>query len=154
MMIFAAVYLYFLIQVIMASKWKDSDFIVNEMKKKMNLVPSMVENWAKNVKNKVSDESVIVIEKVKDLTQKAWDTIREWKDYVVDKYNNIKTKIKSSKSTQKKSDSKETIIDEKLVWELVKANKDIINLTKKLIEKYDENMKLLEQINKNLSKKK
>lgn len=155
MMIFAAVYLYFLIQVIMASKWKDSDFIVNEMKEKMNLIPSMVESWAKNVKNKVSDESVIVIEKVKGITKKAWETIKEWKDYVIDKCKNIKSKLKSTKSTATKEvKSKWLNYDEKSIWDLVKANKELIDLTKQLIDKYDKSLKLLEEINKKLSKKK
>lgn len=155
MMIFAAIYLYFLIQVIMTSKWKDSDFIVNEMKEKMNLIPSMVGNWAKNVKNKISDESVIVIENAKKLTKKAWTALRQWKDYVVDKYNGIKEKINNAKKTSKnKINTSKSTIDEKAVWELVNANKELIYLTKKLIDKYDENLKLLEEINKNLLKKK
>ena len=155
MMIFAAVYLYFLIQVIMASKWKDSDFIVNEMKEKMNWIPSMVENWAKNVKNKVSDESVIVIENAKKLTKKAWTALRQWKDYIVYKYNCLKTKINNSKiASEKKVKPNESTIDKNPVWELVKTNKELIDLTKKLIDKYDKNLKLLEEINKNLLKKK
>ena len=155
MMIFAAVYLYFLIQVIMASKWKDSDFIVNEMKEKMNWIPSMVENWAKNVKNKVSDESVIVIENAKKLTKKAWTALRQWKDYIVDKYNGLKTKINNTKiASEKKVKPNESTIDKNPVWELVKTNKELIDLTKKLIDKYDKNLKLLEEINKNLLKKK
>ena len=134
----------------MASKWKDSDFIVNEMKEKMNIVPSIVENWAKTVKNKVSDGSVIVIEKMKGITQKAWKTIKEWKDYVVDKCKNIKLKLENTKSNI----TKEQKFDKKSIWDLVKANKELIDLTKQLIDKYDKSLKLLEEINKNLSKKK
>lgn len=134
----------------MASKWKDSDFIVNEMKEKMNIVPSIVENWAKTVKNKVSDGSVIVIEKMKGITQKAWKTIKEWKDYVVDKCKNIKLKLENTKSNI----TKEQKFDKKSIWDLVKANKELIDLTKQLIDKYDKSLKLLEEINKNLSKMK
>jgi hypothetical protein len=36
----------------------------------------------------------------------------------------------------------------------VKTNKELIDTTKKLIDKYDKNLKLLKEINKNLSKKK
>lgn len=153
MIIFMAFYLYFIIQVIMASKWKDTN--LTELKNKLNSVPSIVEKWTKKVKSKISDGSVVVIEKAKNLTQKAWETIKEWKDYVVDKYNNIRTKLKSSKSTQKKgSDSKDVSIDNKSISELIEANKELIALTKKLVDKYEENIKLLEKINKNLSKKK
>ena len=156
MILFAAFYIYFLMEVIMASKWKDSDFIVNELKSKINWMSSIVERWTTNVKNKISDESVIVIEKAKGLTQKAWDTIKEWKEYVIDKYKTIKTKLKSTKSTtiKKGSKSKGTDMNEKLVWELIKSNQELIDITKELINKYDKCLKLTEQINKNLSKKK
>ena len=115
----------------------------------------MVENWAKNVKNKVSDESVVVIEKVKSLTEKAWKTIKEWKDYVVDKYQNIKTKLKSTKTaTTKDSKQKKLNDNEKSISELIETNKELIDITKQLVDKYDKSLKLLEEINKNLSKKK
>lgn len=154
MVLFAAIYIYFLIQMVMSSKWKDS-LIFEEMKNKLNMVPSIVGKWTKSVKSKISDESVIVIERAKDLTQKAWETIKEWKDYVVSKYKDLKTKLNNTKTKSKKTTkSEDTTIDEKSVRELVKANKELIDLTKKLIEKYEESLKLLEQINKNLSKKK
>lgn len=156
MILFAAFYIYFLMEVIMASKWKDSDFIVNELKSKFNWMSSIVEKWTTNVKNKISDESVIVIEKAKGLTQKAWKTIKEWKEYVLDKCKTIKTKLQSTKSTTVKKElkSKGTDINEKLIWELVKSNQELIDITKELINKYDKCLKLTEQINKNLSKKK
>lgn len=154
MVLFAAIYIYFLIQMVMSSKWKDS-VTLKEIKDKLSTVPSAVENWTKSVKNKISDESVIVIENAKKLTKKAWTALRQWKDYIVDKYNGLKTKINNTKITsEKKVRPNESIIDEKLVWELVKTNKKMIDLTKKLIDKYDENLKLLEEINKNLSKMK
>ena len=154
MVLFAAIYIYFLIQMVMSSKWKDS-LSFKEIKDKLGTVPSVVESWTKSVKNKISDESVIVIENAKKLTKKAWTALRQWKDYIVDKYNGLKTKINNTKKTsEKKVRPNESIIDEKLVWELVKTNKEMIDLTKKLIDKYDKNLKLLEEINKNLLKKK
>ena len=150
-----AFYFYILIQVIMASKWKDTDLNINEIKNKLSSVPSIVEKWTKSVKSKISDESVIVIEKAKDLTKKAWKTIKEWKDYVVSKYKDLKTKLNNTKTTAKKrTESENATIDEKSILELVKTNKELIDITKKLVDKYENNMKLLEQINKNLSKKK
>lgn len=154
MVLFAAIYIYFLIQMIMSSKWKDS-LSLKEIKDKLGTVPSVVENWTKSVKNKISDESVIVIENAKKLTKKAWTALRQWKDYIVDKYNGLKTKINNTKiAPEKKVRPNESVIDEKSVWELVKTNKELIDITKKLIDKYDKNLKLLKEINKNLSKKK
>ena len=154
MVLFAAIYIYFLIQMVMSSKWKDS-ISLKEIKDKLGTVPSVVENWTKSVKNKISDESVIVIENAKKLTKKAWTALRQWKDYIVDKYNGLKTKINNTKITsEKKVKPNESAIDKNPVWELVKTNKELIDLTKKLIDKYDKNLKLLEEINKNLSKKK
>ena len=154
MVLFAAIYIYFLIQMVMSSKWKD--FIsLKEIKDKLGTVPSVVENWTKSVKNKISDESVIVIENAKKLTKKAWTALKQWKDYIVDKYNGLKTKINSTKiASEKKVRPTKSIINEKSVWELVKTNKELIDLTKKLIDKYNKNLKLLEEINKNLLKKK
>lgn len=154
MVLFAAIYIYFLIQMVMPSKWKDS-LSLKEIKDKLGTVPSVVENWTKSVKNKISDESVIVIENAKKLTKKAWTALKKWKDYVVDKYNSLKTKINNTKIvSEKKVRPDESVIDEKSVWELVKTNKELIDITKKLIDKYDKNLKLLKEINKNLSKKK
>ena len=154
MVLFAAIYIYFLIQMVMSSKWKDS-ISLKEIKDKLGTVPSVVENWTKSVKNKISDESVIVIKNKKKLTKKAWTALRQWKDYIVDKYNGLKTKINNTKITsEKKVKPNESAIDKNPVWELVKTNKELIDLTKKLIDKYDKNLKLLEEINKNLSKKK
>ena len=154
MVLFAAIYIYFLIQMVMSSKWKDS-ISLKEIKDKLGTVPSVVESWTKSVKNKISDESVIVIENAKKLTKKAWTALRQWKDYIVDKYNGLKTKINNTKITsEKKVKPNESAIDKNPVWELVKTNKELIDLTKKLIDKYDKNLKLLEEINKNLSKKK
>ena len=45
-------------------------------------------------------------------------------------------------------------IENDLVSELVKSNKELINLVTNLVNKYDETLKILEEINKNLSKKK
>ena len=154
MVLFAAIYIYFLIQMVMSSKWKDS-LSFKEIKDKLGTVPSVVENWTKSVKNKISDESVIVIENAKKLTKKAWTALKQWKDFIVGKYNGLKTKINSTKiASEKQAISNGSTIDEKSVWELVKANKELINHTKKLIDKYDKNLKLLKEINKNLSKKK
>lgn len=155
MVLFAAIYIYFLIQMVMASlKWKDS-LTFEEMKNKLNIVPSIVEKWTKTVKNKISDGSVIVIEKAKDLTQKAWETFKEWKDYVVDKCKNLKNRLGSTntRTSKTESKSKKGEISEKAVYELIKANKELIDITKKLVDKYEKSMKLLEQINKNLPKK-
>ena len=136
MVLFAAIYIYFLIQMVMSSKWKDS-LSLKEIKDKLGTVPSVVENWTKSVKNKISDESVIVIENAKKLTKKAWTALKQWKDFIVGKYNGLKTKINNTKKTsEKKVRPNESIIDEKLVWELVKTNKKMIDLTKKLIDKY------------------
>ena len=154
MVLFAAIYIYFLIQMVMSSKWKDS-ISLKEIKDKLGTVPSVVESWTKSVKNKISDESVIVIENAKKLTKKAWTALKQWKDFIVGKYNGLKTKINSTKiASEKQAISNGSTIDEKSVWELVKANKELINLTKKLIDKYDKNLKLFEEINKNLLKKK
>ena len=155
MIIFMAFYFYILIQVIMASKWKDTDLNINDIKNKLSSVPSIVEKWTKSVKSKISDESVIVIEKAKGLTQKAWKTIKEWKDYVVSKYKDLKTKLNNAKTAPKKrAETDNSTIDEKSVLELIKINKELINTTRELVDKYEKSMKLLEQINKNLSKKK
>lgn len=156
MVLFAAIYIYFLIQMVMASwKWKDS-LTFEEMKNKLNIVPSIAEKWTKTIKNKISDGSVIVIEKAKNLTHKAWETFKEWKDYVVDKCKNLKNKLNNKKTTSSIKESKleKPKISDETVYELVKSNKELINLTNKLIEKYDKSLKLLEEINKNLSKKK
>ena len=154
MVLFAAIYIYFLIQMVMSSKWKDS-LSFKEIKDKLGTVPSVVESWTKSVKNKISDESVIVIENAKKLTKKAWTALKQWKDFIVGKYNGLKTKINSTKiASEKQVIPNGSTIDEKSVWELVKANKELINLTKKLIDKYDKNLKLLEEISKNLLKKK
>lgn len=152
MIIFIAFYFYFLIQLIMATKWNDSSILkINELKDKLSWVPSMVEKWTKNVKKKISDESVVVIEKVKDITEKAWKTIKEWKDYVVDKCKNLKTKIndiqvKSCKKDIQKNDE----VDQNSISELIEMNKQLIELTKKLIDKYEENTKLINEISKKL----
>lgn len=153
MILFAAIYVYFLIQMAMASKWKDS-LVFEEMKSKLNTVPSLLEKWTKAVKAKISDSSVIVIEKAKTIRKKAWETLKEWKDYVVDKCKNFKTKLNNTKaiSSEKELKWEKSAVNDKSVWELVNANKELIYLTKKLIDKYDENLKLLEEINKNLSK--
>ena len=45
-------------------------------------------------------------------------------------------------------------VDDKAVSELIKTNKELIDITKQLMDKYDKSLKLMEQINKNLSKKK
>lgn len=148
MLIFIAFYFYFLIQVIMATKWKDSALIINELKDKFSWVPSMVEKKTKNVKKKIDDGSVVVIEKVKDVTEKAGKAIKEWKDYVVDKCKNLKTKLNN---VQECTSKKVKYNDESSLSDLIEMNKQLIELTKKLINKYDENTKLINELSKKLS---
>ncbi len=153
MIVFVAIYFYFLIQIIMASKWKDS-LASKEIKNKLSTVPATVKESTKSVENKISDESVIVIENAKKLTKKAWSALKQWKDFVVDKYNNLKTKLNNDETIVKKWTRSEKNIEEWFISELIKTNHELIDLTKKLIDKYDENLKLLQEINRNLSKKK
>mgnify|MGYP007056169681 FL=1 len=153
MIVFVAIYFYFLIQIIMASKWKDS-LASKEIKNKLSTVPATVKESTKSVENKISDESVIVIENAKKLTKKAWSALKQWKDFVVDKYNNLKTKLNNDETIVKKWTRSEKNIEEWLISDLIKTNQELIDLTKKLIDKYDENLKLLQEINRNLSKKK
>ena len=152
MMIFIAFYFYFLIQIIMATKWKDSDFIVNELKDKFNWVPSMVKKWTKNVKKKISDGSVVVMGKMKDITKNAWKTIKDWKDFVIDKCKILKTKLGNVQTKSWwKTDKQCVNSDEKTIIELMKANRELIDLTKKLIDKYEENTKFMKKLSKKLS---
>ena len=128
----------------MATKWNDSSFTVNDLKNQLSWVPSVVEKGTKNMKKKIDDGSVIVIEKVKDMTEKAWKAIKEWKEYVVDKCKNLKTKLNDvqGKTSDKKEDS---------ISELIEMNKQLVELTKKLIDKYEENTKLINELSKKLS---
>ena len=135
----------------MATKWKDSALIINELKDKFSWVPSMVETKTKNVKKKIDDGSVVVIEKMKDVTEKAGKAIKEWKDYVVDKCKNLKTKLNN---VQERTSKKVTNNEEKSLSELIDMNKQLIELTKKLIDKYDENTKLINELSKKLSSSK
>lgn len=163
MMVFAAIYFYFLIQMLMTTKWKDS-LTIQKMKETLNWVPSTVQEKTKIVKKKIKDWSVTIKKWVKKISNKTWEHIQKWKDFVVETYNDIKTKI-SDISTKVKGkwwkDISKTEINNDTISELTKTNKELLESNKKLIElssqlidKYDKNLKLLEEINKNLSKKK
>lgn len=128
----------------MSAKWNDSTLTVNELKNKLIWVPSVVEKKTKNMKKKIDDGSVVVIEKVKDMGEKAWKAIKEWKDYVVDKCKNLKSKLNSKQS---KVNNK----GENTLSELVEMNKELVELTKKLIDKYEENTKLINELSKKIS---
>jgi len=154
MMIFAAIYFYFLIQMLMMSKWTDS-LTMKEIKEKLNWVPSTVNEKTKIVKKKIEDGSITIKKWVKTISDKTSKNIQKWKDFVVETYNDIKSKINNI-NTQSKS-GKNSIkwnIDNDAISELIKSNKELIKLVTKLLNKYDESIKLLEEINKNLSKKK
>lgn len=154
MMIFAAIYFYFLIQMLMMSKWTDS-LTMKEIKEKLNWVPSTVNEKTKIVKKKIEDGSITIKKWVKTISDKTSKNIQKWKDFVVETYNDIKSKINNI-NTQSKS-GKNSIkwnIDNDAISELIKSNKELIKLVTKLVNKYDESIKLLEEINKNLSKKK
>ena len=147
----------------MASKW-DNSLTFNEIKEKLSWVPTTVNEKAKIIKKKIEDSSVSIKKWVKTISDKTTENILKWKDFVVETYNDIKSKIsdmstkisdisakmkeKGEKSTCKWSTNKDSMS------ELVKSNKELIKLVSKLVDKYDESLKLLEEINKNLSKKK
>ena len=150
MMIFLAFYFYFLIQVIMATKWDDSSLTINNLKDKMSWVPSMVGKSTEDVKKKISDGSVVVKEKVKNLKEKAGKTLKDWTDYVIDKCKNLKTKLTGVQLKSPINGVQLWSIDQKSVSELVETNKELVDLTKKLIEKYDETLKVLNEISQNL----
>lgn len=156
MMIFAAIYFYFLIQLIMSWKWTES-LSMSEIKDKITEVPATVNEKTKIVKKKITDSSDSIKQGVKTITEKTTKNLKKWKDFVVETYNDIKTKISNisvkSKDKGEKSSTKWNT-DNDAVSELVKSNKELINLVTKLVDKYDESLKLLEEINKNLSKKK
>ena len=163
MMIFAALYFYFLIQMLMMSKWTDS-LTMKEIKEKLNWVPSTVNEKTKIVKKKIEDGSITIKKWVKTISDKTSKNIQKWKDFVVETYNDIKSKITdmstkisdmSAKMKEKWSKVKSNVnIDNNTLSKLIKSNKDLINTVTKLIDEYDKNLKLLEKINKNLSKKK
>jgi len=156
MMIFAAIYFYFLIQLIMSWKWTES-LSMSEIKDKITEVPATVNEKTKIVKKKITDGSDSIKQWVKTITEKTTKNLKKWKDFVVETYNDIKTKISNisvkSKDKGEKSSTKWNT-DNDAVSELVKSNKELIDLVTKLVDKYDESLKLLEEINKNLSKKK
>ena len=154
MMIFAAIYFYFLIQMLMMSKWTDS-LTMKEIKEKLNWVPSTVNEKTKIVKKKIEDGSITIKKWVKTISDKTSKNIQKWKDFVVETYNDIKSKINniSTKSKVGKNNIKWSI-DNDAISELIKSNKELITLVTKLVDKYDESIKLLDEINKNLSKKK
>lgn len=156
MMIFAAIYFYFLIQMVMASKWNDS-FTMKEIKEKINWVPTTVNEKTKIVKKKIEDSSDSIKKWVKTISKKTSENIQKWKDFVVETYNDIKSKINNISTKAKEKWANPDIkwsVDNSIVSELIKSNKELVNLVTKLLDKYDESLKLLEEINKNLSKKK
>lgn len=154
MMLFIAIYFYFLIQLIMATKWNDSVLTMDEIKDKLSWVPSMVEEKTKNVKKRISDKSVIVKGKVKDLTQKAGKTFKDWKSYVLDKCKTLKTKLGDIQIMPEEDTKDTTDSCESPVMELVKTNKELVKLTRELIDKYDETLKVLNEISKSISSSK
>ena len=155
-MLFIAIYFYFIIQIIMASKWKDP-LTMEQIKEKLNWVPATVTEKTKTVKKKIEDNSDTVKKWVKNIWEKASENIQKWKDFIIETYNDIKSKI-NEVSTKVKEKWVETSnkwnIDKDSISELIKSNKELKNLVTKLIDKYDKSIKLLEEINKNLSKKK
>ena len=155
-MLFIAIYFYFIIQIIMASKWKDP-LTMEQIKEKLNWVPATVTEKTKTVKKKIEDNSDTVKKWVKNIWEKASENIQKWKDFIIETYNDIKSKI-NEVSTKVKEKWVETSnkwnIDKDSISELIKSNKELKNIVTKLIDKYDKSIKLLEEINKNLSKKK
>lgn len=155
-MLFIAIYFYFIIQIIMASKWKDP-LTMEQIKEKLNWVPATVTEKTKTVKKKIEDNSDTVKKWVKNIWEKASENIQKWKDFIIETYNDIKSKI-NEVSTKVKEKWIETSnkwdIDKDSISELIKSNKELKNIVTKLIDKYDKSIKLLEEINKNLSKKK
>ena len=155
-MLFIAIYFYFIIQIIMASKWKDP-LTMEQIKEKLNWVPATVTEKTKTVRKKIEDNSDTVKKWVKNIWEKASENIQKWKDFIIETYNDIKSKI-NEVSTKVKEKWTETSnkwdINKDSIPELIKSNKELKNLVTKLIDKYDKSIKLLEEINKNLSKKK
>lgn len=155
-MLFIAIYFYFIIQIIMASKWKDP-LTMEQIKEKLNWIPATVTEKTKTVKKKIEDNSDTVKKWVKNIWEKASENIQKWKDFIIETYNDIKSKI-NEVSTKVKEKWVETSnkwnIDKDSISELIKSNKELKNIVTKLIDKYDKSIKLLEEINKNLSKKK
>lgn len=151
MMIFAAIYFYFLIQMIMTWKWKDF-LTAQKMKETLNWVPSTVKEKTKVAKKKLENGSDSIKKWVKNITEKTSNNLQKWKDFVVETYKYIKSKITSINT--KKNKNVTGFSENNLVSELEKSNKEIIGLVSNLVNKYDESLKILEEINKNLSKKK
>ena len=145
--------------------WKWKDFLTaQKMKETLNWVPSTVKEKTKVVKKKLENGSTTIKKWVKTISDKTSKKIQKWKDFVVETYNDIKTKFSdiSTKVKEKwwKNES-EISINNNSISELTKTNKDLLESNKKLVEiisklvdKYDESLKILEEINKNLSKKK